>query len=244
MPALDMPFETAVVADVTFSVGSDRGAVWPAARSSNHGLDAVGRYADHGAGRDFDQHDRAVGERHRPFRKFQAFGDGADFHPRSTPRLPGHSAAINDQYQAKNCRSSSEVRATASASPACCNPSATRSAPSAAGVLGDASFGSIRTSWMSVRSADFGITRSSAACSGWTIIRLSGPKATQLALSSSSSANRCGEDFTNCSASFQFQLVLYRLLAVTLLSASHSGTEPSATGTEALSPATAGLEGS
>ena len=72
-----------------------------------------------------------------------------------------------------------------------------------------------------------------------------GPNSRQLMLSPGSSANRCGDDFRNCSASFQFQSVLYRARFVTLPSPSQPGAASGMAGVSSTSPdSVAGLDGS
>ncbi len=91
--------------------------------------------------------------------------------------LSAHFADIIDQYQAKNSRSSATEPVTASVSPAWRNPSAKRPSRPVAGEA--ASRAAMRATSISVRSADFGITRSNAAWRSSTSIRLSGPKTTK-----------------------------------------------------------------
>ena len=121
-----MPLEAAVVADVAFAVGTDRGAVGSAAGQRRHRFGASRHHPREAPGENFDNNHRAVAERHRTLGKLQPFRQRADFHDLHFRGQPGD---ISDQYQPKKSRSSLAVRATVSASPASRKPSATWSRP-------------------------------------------------------------------------------------------------------------------
>src|SRR5438270_8628162 len=88
-----MPFEAAIVRDIAFAVGPDRGAVWAAAGCRDDARRSVRRNARQRAGGDLDQQHRSVGERDRPFRKLQPLGKRAEFHCVSSLLRVCHSRA-------------------------------------------------------------------------------------------------------------------------------------------------------
>src|ERR1700732_5049831 len=97
----------------------------------------------------------------------------------TTVDLSLHDADISGQYQAKNPGSSRDDQLAALASPALRSASATGSTIASETLRSGASGAAIRISWKSVRSANFGMTRSRAAWSDLTISQLSGPNSTQ-----------------------------------------------------------------
>ena len=74
------PLESAVVADVDRTLGSERRAVRPAAEIGDHFAPSVPDARQRTAS-DLDQHDGAVGQRDRAFGKLQTFGDDFEVHP-------------------------------------------------------------------------------------------------------------------------------------------------------------------
>ena len=72
------PAEAAIVADVHLAVGAERRAVGAARNFRDHLLAPVGTDPRQPLAADFDQHHRAVGHHHRPFRKFQIGGENAN----------------------------------------------------------------------------------------------------------------------------------------------------------------------
>jgi hypothetical protein len=98
MSAFAVPFETAVIGDVAFAVGPDRGTVRPTAGIGRDAAGPVGSDSGQGAGGDLDQQHRAVGQRHRAFGKLQPLGERAELHRHVSPYW-ACAGASNDQYQ-------------------------------------------------------------------------------------------------------------------------------------------------